>query len=364
MLVSIHLYRNAEHYASHHIFQELFESNQDIHSSAKSVFTMCVSDNAVAVIGDAGEECNLSVGVREEAIRNCCFGVHASMLCIIASADVLQRAIRSHYPDTGKDASRFSTVFNVCINPVPRSDVVQYPIIDILWSRAKGLDGDMNHFVPLFTVKGIDYSKETLQRRSKQANISNTFKTQLESANISTKKGQSVNFRMPGQNVTLLHFLPKMPKRRAGQQIPTSIQQNNTATTPATKIPTLSEKQMSILALSPQPLAPQVDLAITKSAIPVLAKRQNGSSPQSVISSTSLKCSSSSALMRPPVLCNLSQETNIPLPMQKYSSSTMINDPPLLNNSPGGTIPSTMPKYSSSTAVSPTPMLSNPSIAS
>ena len=184
MLVSIRLYKHSDYYSSHRLMQD-----PDIHPSAKAVFSMCVSDDDLTALGYAREQCNMNVAVREEALQNCRVGVYSSMFCIIASADVLRRSIRSHYPVSGEHSVRFSTVFNACINPVSQPDAIRYPTIHILWSLEKGVDVKKNHFVPLFVVKGTDYSKDTSMRRSTQTNLSKSFKTHLESSRISTKKG-------------------------------------------------------------------------------------------------------------------------------------------------------------------------------
>ena len=130
------------------------------------------------------------------------------MLCIIGSSNALQRTIRSHYPNTGD--RRISTVLNSCIYPLVSTDSDISPIIDILWARCDKSDdvSTSNHFVPLFTVPGYDYTTQTQQKRTKQLHISNKFKNCLGASNISTKRETSINFNMETKRIR--HWFPKL----------------------------------------------------------------------------------------------------------------------------------------------------------
>ena len=91
MLVSIHLFVNADYYANHDLLQKIYESNIETFPSFKAVFSLCLRDNAVGAMGDANKErkCDIQGGVKQEALSNCCPGSYSTMLCIIASATSL-----------------------------------------------------------------------------------------------------------------------------------------------------------------------------------------------------------------------------------------------------------------------------------
>ena len=142
-LISANLYLNSKFFANHNLMQEKYASNPDLFASNKSVFTICMSKNALENFL-AGQSCDLEECVRKEAISNCSLGTWSSMICIIPSANVLQRTIRSHYPCN--EDKRIQTVLNIVLTT---SRVA--PTIDILWTRSdQTSDHNYNHFVPLF----------------------------------------------------------------------------------------------------------------------------------------------------------------------------------------------------------------------
>ena len=83
------------------------------------------------------------------------------------------------------------------------------PVIDILWTRCNQSDNEIftsNHFVPLFTAQGRDYVMQTQKRRFKQIEFSKQLKKQLETSNISTKKGCSVNFNLQTKLIDYYYY--------------------------------------------------------------------------------------------------------------------------------------------------------------
>ena len=107
-------------------------------------------------------------------------------MCIIASANVLQRTIRSHYPCN--EDKQIQTVLNTSIKPEVLTTSHVAPTIDILWTRS---DQSSDH-----KRQGNDYAAQSQQKRDKQIKISKLFKQQLELTNSSTKKGCNVNFSL------------------------------------------------------------------------------------------------------------------------------------------------------------------------
>ena len=97
----------------------------------------------------AGQSCGLDECVRKEAILNFSRGTWSSMMCIIASVNVLRRTIRSHYPCN--EDKRIQSVFNTSIKLEVFTTSRVAPTIDILWTRSdQSSDHNYNHFPPLF----------------------------------------------------------------------------------------------------------------------------------------------------------------------------------------------------------------------
>ena len=165
-----------------------------MHQIQKSVFTICMSNNALDNFL-AGQNCDLEECVRKEAILNCSLETWSSMMCIIASGYVLQRTIRSHFPCN--EDKRIQTVLNTSIKPEVLATARLAPTIGKLWTRSdQSSDHNCNHFAPLFIRQGNDYAAQSQQKQDKQIKISKLFKRQLELTNSSTKKGRSVNFSL------------------------------------------------------------------------------------------------------------------------------------------------------------------------
>ena len=154
-LVYANLYLNSKFFANHSLIQEKYASNPDLFASKKSMFTICMNNNALGGFL-AGQSCDLKECVRKKEILNRYLGTWSSMMCIIASANVLQRTIRSHYP-CNKD-KRIHTVLNTSIKPEVLTTSRVTPTIDILWTRSdQSSDHNYNHFVPLFIRQGNDH---------------------------------------------------------------------------------------------------------------------------------------------------------------------------------------------------------------
>ena len=189
MLVSAELYMNDKFYVNHSLYTEKFDSK--LHRSESSIFSMCLSERTMDY-NKAGKICDKAKCIREEAISNCSFGTWSSMLCVMASAESLNRTIKSHYPDDYDP--RIAHVFNVLLKPTVQTSSNVRPSMDILWVQPS-TKGKPNHFVPLFITKGSDYSTKTKERRSKQSIISTSFRKVLNQSGISVQKGRSVQFR-------------------------------------------------------------------------------------------------------------------------------------------------------------------------
>lgn len=211
MLVSAELFLNCDYYGSYPLFKEKYDLNPDLFACVNSVFSICVSDHALEsfTVGSSRNDC-----IKQEAINNCNLGSWSSMLCVIASSNLLNRKIRSHYPIIGE--SRICHVLNSTLTP---RNVTTEPPIDILWTRCDIAENDFksNHFVPLFLISGNDYKKNTSKKISKQLYISNKYKQNLEQLGKSTKKGKSVNFRMDTNSIR--QWFPTFTKDNSFQNV-------------------------------------------------------------------------------------------------------------------------------------------------
>ena len=141
------------------------------------------------------------------------------MLCIIASSDVLNCTICSHYP--GQFDQRVETVLNTCIHQDSSAKT-----IDIMWvhyNDSNTTGHNPNHFVPLFYLPGKDYKTKTCEKIEKQTEISKKIKDQFVRLGINTKKGKSINFNLKSK--TIQHWFPSEPNEQ-NIMIPQDIHKN------------------------------------------------------------------------------------------------------------------------------------------
>ena len=236
MLISMRLHIHADYYSDSTLLKEIYESNKEKYSNFKTFFSICVSEDTFETTMN-GKKYSLGDVVRAEALHNCSNGTWASMLCLLASSDVLQRKIRSHYPPFGD--SRVVTILNTTIDPDSAASVYKElhlsdaPTIDILWSRTTlSSEGTFkykpNHFVPLFAVKGHDYAQKTKMKATKQKSMAGAFQSELKNARISTAKGRSVKFDKSAS--ILAHFNPFKSKTSLKPATSTSSLQHQPST--------------------------------------------------------------------------------------------------------------------------------------
>lgn len=144
MLVSVDLFL----YEKYPLFKEKYDLNPDMFTSVNSVFSICVSNDALESF-TASPSCCYKECIKQEAINNCNLGSWSSMLCVIACSIVLKHEI-SYYPTIGD--SRICTVLNASL--LPHNFSCDKLPIDILCAQYNESDNlfSANHFVPLFLI--------------------------------------------------------------------------------------------------------------------------------------------------------------------------------------------------------------------
>ncbi|XP_046862999.1 uncharacterized protein LOC124456670 isoform X2 [Xenia sp. Carnegie-2017] len=190
----------------------------DVFESDNMVFSAAASDVALGDGYDRHDKTSRSQVVTREAIRNASNCCYSSLLCMFALSSVTGMKVRSVYPDTLGETSKYAKFLNGQILPrvehslFEHADAKQTPELVFLWSAygASSLPAletsfKVNHFGPLIPFYVKESVEEIIKSKApkKQVIITDVFTsgsqnrlTSSSSANINDAE-QSCRVSLP-----------------------------------------------------------------------------------------------------------------------------------------------------------------------